>query len=143
MPLSTIFGQDIRSLALTRILISLFLIKDITEKMYFCEAFLSDTGTLSRELVYQRNPLIEILSPFLPHFWYGGANYQFYLSLVHLFFSICLLIGYHTRIMSCINYILFTSYFSLLSSSILHLHNNVSNSLHFFSSNHFHPLYHS
>ena len=53
MPLSTIFGQDIRSLALTRILISLFLIKDITEKMYFCEAFLSDTGTLSRELVYQ------------------------------------------------------------------------------------------
>ena len=109
MPLSTIFGQDIRSLALTRILISLFLIKDITEKMYFCEAFLSDTGTLSRELVYQRNPLIEILSPSLPHFWYGGANYQFYLSLVHLFFSICLLIGYHTRIMSCINYILFTS----------------------------------
>ena len=106
MPLSTIFGQDIRSLALTRILISLFLIKDITEKMYFCEAFLSDTGTLSRELVYQRNPLIEILSPSLPHFWYGGANYQFYLSLVHLFFSICLLIGYHTRIMSCINYIL-------------------------------------
>ena len=74
-----VFGQDIRSLALMRCLVAIFLIEDIVDKLWFCEEFLSD-AMLSRKLVFQRNPLIDYIGVFCHIF--GEAMCSFNISWV-------------------------------------------------------------
>src|SRR5690349_250313 len=89
--LEDVFGLDLRSLALMRIVLAILLLCDIAVRYSDLEAHYSDDGVL---------PLHTLLAYNLPlsvHLSDGSVGYQAVLFYLHGFAALALLLGWMTR----------------------------------------------
>jgi hypothetical protein len=101
-----IFSIDLRSLAVFRIAISLVLIYDTVKWFGVIEPFLSDFGVLTRAALldgYNSNFQVSL------HVISGQSFVMGLLLAVQLFFAFMLLVGYRTRIVSVLVWMLLAS----------------------------------
>lgn len=101
----TVFSIDLRSLALMRIMLALLILVDLVLRSRFMTLFYTDVGILPREKWVIVN-----------HKWYlslhaasGELWWQIILFIVAGLFAIGLLIGYRTRLMSILSWLLLIS----------------------------------
>lgn len=105
LKMGELFGADLRSLALFRILISVLIIGDLIFRLGDLDAFYSDSGVLPR---YAH---IEQFGSwfFCLHLMSGYAIVQAGLFLLSISFAVMLLLGYRTKAVTIILWILISS----------------------------------
>tara|TARA_R110002126_G_scaffold214719_7_gene360970 strand:+ start:2399 stop:4183 length:1785 start_codon:yes stop_codon:yes gene_type:complete len=103
--LTDIFGIDLRTLALFRILLASTILLDLLTRSYDLTAHYTDFGVLPR------NVLIDYLSPSTVslHLINGTMPFQAALFLLAGIIAIFLLIGWHTKIMVVLSWLLMLS----------------------------------
>ena len=101
----TVFSIDLRSLALLRMSLAVLILLDLILRSRQMSLFYTDSGLLPREKWLEVN-----------HKWYfslhgasGDLWWQVVLFIAAGFFALCLLIGYRTRLMSVLSWILLAS----------------------------------
>ena len=101
----TIFSIDLRSLALMRVILALLILLDLLLRSQAMSLFYTDSGVLPRSKWLQVN-----------HEWYfslhaasGELWWQAALFILAAVFAIGLLIGYRTRLMNILSWLLFAS----------------------------------
>ncbi len=94
--LALVFGIDLRSMALFRICLSLFILLDLAHRSRDLTAHYTWAGVIPRELILETRGIVAYL---LPHF-YAGAHgaLQAGCFLLHALVAVALLVGYRTRI---------------------------------------------
>lgn len=102
------FSVDLRSLALMRIGVGAVLLIDLLFRLQYVNIFYSDTGLLSRSTAIAKlNPQLISL-----HLANGSEYFQFFLIFLQIAISLCLIVGYKTRIVTFLSWILYISLFS-------------------------------
>lgn len=101
-----LFGIDLRSLALFRILAALIIIGDLIQRMFDLETFYSDLGLLPRSIEITQYMNINHISL---HLISGNVFVQGVLFLIALVFATLLLVGYKTRLATFITWFLLLS----------------------------------
>jgi hypothetical protein len=106
--LAQLFGADLRSLALLRVAIALVVLIDITARATDLRAHYTDAGVL------QRSDLLEVFSflhawPPCIHLMGGSVWSQVLFFALHAAFAIALLVGYRTRLATCLVWLMTTS----------------------------------
>jgi predicted DCC family thiol-disulfide oxidoreductase YuxK len=103
--LTDIFGIDLRTLALFRILLAGTILLDLLTRSYDLTAHYTDFGVLSR------NVLLDYLSPstFSLHLMNGTMPFQAGLFLLAAIIAIFLAIGWHTKVMTILSWLLMLS----------------------------------
>ena len=109
--LENLFGIDLRSLALFRILLGILLLIYLTGLAFDLREFYTDDGILPRSLVLQFYPFHWRVSA---HLMSGSLFFQAFLFLSHAVLAILLILGWRTR------WVTFLSWFLLMS---LHVRN--------------------
>lgn len=108
--ITQVFGLDLRSVALFRVLYAVVLICEIIGKMEPGElsAFYTDDGVFPRELFFDSsNPYALQL-----HAMSGRISFQYFLLVLHLAVACCLLVGYYTKTAAVANFLLYSSLWS-------------------------------
>jgi hypothetical protein len=103
-----VFGLDLRSLALLRILLALLVLWDLAGRIPDLLAFYTDDGVLPRSLFYNYNQLVDV-GPISIHLFFGSFYWQFILILVATVFALLMLVGWHTRLVTFISWFLLIS----------------------------------
>lgn len=103
--LTDIFGIDLRTLALFRILLAGTILLDLLTRSYDLTAHYTDFGVLPR------NVLLDYLSPstFSLHLMNGTMPFQAGLFLLAAIIAIFLAIGWHTKVMTILSWLLMLS----------------------------------
>lgn len=103
----TVFGIDLRSLALLRVGLGLVLLYDLGSRAQWLRAHYTDSGVLSRGA---------LLSDTSSDWWrwslhlIGGDTFtQVLLFAVAMLFALCFLVGYRTRLVTIISWVLLIS----------------------------------
>ena len=101
----TVFGIDLRTLALFRICLGLWLIADLVNRADNLVAHYTDFG------VFPRAAAVEYLSPWRLsiHLINGSATFQALLFVVAGLFALSLVVGYRTRIVTAVSWFLLLS----------------------------------
>jgi hypothetical protein len=101
-----VFGADLRSLALFRIVLALLVLADLANRATDLSAHYTDAGVLPRTVLVQ-----EVLSPwaFSLNLMNGQAFFQALLFCVAAVAALGLLVGYRTRLMTVVVWILLLS----------------------------------
>lgn len=104
--LRTAFAMDTRSLALARVWIALAILADLEQKSRFLQAFYTDQGLLPRSAL-----ATQFYQPyfFSLHMASGEAWFQIALFLFAALCALGLLLGYKTRLMTFVSWILLIS----------------------------------
>src|SRR5690349_13611595 len=100
-----VFGLDLRSLALFRIAVSLFILYDLASRTFDLTAHYTDAGTVPRAWAFQyfaAGPIYRLWNPayLSVHFLTGSAAGTALLFLINGIAAIALLVGYRTRLMT-------------------------------------------
>jgi len=103
--LKTVFSLDLRSLALLRVLLALMLLWDLALRSTNLQAFYTDRGVLPREFLHH----IAQNWHWSLHAASGDLWWQILLFVVAALAAIALLMGYHTRTMAFISFVLLAS----------------------------------
>lgn len=103
--LETLFGIDLRSLALFRIGVAAAILGDLLARFPDLRAFYTDEGVLPREVLWKSAPLWK----FSPQFLAGSATFQICLFLLMGGFALALLLGFRTRLATFACWFLLTS----------------------------------
>ncbi|MBA3722983.1 MAG: HTTM domain-containing protein [Parachlamydiaceae bacterium] len=101
-----LFGIDIRSLALFRIGLSLVLLRDLIIRFQDITAHYSDMGLLPRDMLIEKVSEAWHVSLHLAN---GTPEFQYVLFILSLILVVALLIGYQTRIVTILVWILVAS----------------------------------
>jgi hypothetical protein len=103
--LGEVFGLDLRSMALFRILLGLLVIADIAGRVPNFRAHFTDEGVLPRELV------ISSMSEWRWSLFLMNGSVQFQVALFAITWiaAICIIVGYRTRLMLFIAWVLIMS----------------------------------
>ena len=108
-----IFGIDTRSLALFRVGLALLIITDLLLRARDLGAHYTDLGVLPREVlaaeVGSRMAWAPVLLKLNPHFLFGGAGGQAVLFVVAGLVAVLLLVGWRTRWVTIVSWVLLTS----------------------------------
>ena len=101
-----IFGADLRSLATFRIVLALLVLSDLTNRATDLPAHYTDAGIMPRTVLVER-----VLSPwaFSLDLMNGGALFQALLFAVAALAAFGMLVGYRTRLMTFIVWVLLLS----------------------------------
>ncbi|MDY6782678.1 MAG: hypothetical protein SW833_09065 [Cyanobacteriota bacterium] len=104
--LKTIFGLDLRSLAVFRIGLALAVIAEVVTRSRALEAHYTDSGVLPRTVLID-----QLLRPWYwsIHLISGQPAVQAFLFLLAIGLAICLLVGYHTRLVTIATWALIIS----------------------------------
>lgn len=100
------FGLSLKSLSFFRVLIAISLISDYINRSFDIKAFYTDSGVLPRNLLFQ---LTGISQTFSLHLMADGVWFQMLLFTIGIAVAIALLLGYKTRTMTIISWILLVS----------------------------------
>ncbi|KYR01403.1 hypothetical protein DLAC_01993 [Tieghemostelium lacteum] len=93
------FGMDLRSVALFRIVMALCVIGDIIERLTDLKMHYTEEGIIPRHLIITKYSS----NLFFPIQLVNQSYYfQLFLFLIHLVFGVMLLIGYRTRLFACL-----------------------------------------
>ena len=105
MGFKTLFGCDLRTLALFRVSLALVLLADLINRSWFLTAHYTDAGVLPR------NELIDWSSPwrFSLHLLNGTTFFQALMFAIAILFALALLVGYRTRLATIVSWILIVS----------------------------------
>lgn len=103
--LEEVFGADVRSLALFRIILGLLVFFDLLKRFYVLEDLYSDTGAFPREAAVQFHSEWFFCLNFLN----GTKEFQILLLCVGIIFAFCLMLGYKTKLSTTILWILIIS----------------------------------
>jgi hypothetical protein len=100
-----VFGLDLRSLALFRIAVSLFILYDLASRAFDLTAHYTDSGAVSRAWAFQyfaAGPIYRLWNPayLSVHFLTGSTLGTALLFLINGIAAIGLLVGYRTRLMT-------------------------------------------
>src|SRR5436853_608469 len=111
---SRIFGLDLRSLALYRIGISLFVLYDLTSRLFDLTAHYTDLGTMPRVFAaayFKAHSIYTAWSPapFSLHMAVGSAWGTTLIFVIHAIAAVALLLGFRTRLMTLIVWYLLSS----------------------------------
>ena len=100
-----IFGADLRSLAMLRIVLALTVIVDLASRATNLAVHYSDGGILPRRIQ------VDMLSPwsFSVNFVNGTAEFQWVLFCIAVLAAVAMLVGYQTRLMVIIVWVFVTS----------------------------------
>ncbi len=101
-----LFGIDLRSLALFRILTALIVIGDLIQRIFDLETFYSDLGILPRSIEITQYMNINHISL---HLISGNIFVQGVLFFISLIFAFALLIGFKTRLAAFMTWVLLLS----------------------------------
>ncbi len=101
-----LFSVDLRSLALTRIAAALLVLVDLIWRASSLAAFYSDNGLLPRSALYEKFTNSWLLSL---HLMNGRTEVQALLFVVSGILALLLLVGYRTRSVSFLTWLLFVS----------------------------------
>lgn len=104
--ISTLFGIDLRSLALFRICLGLLLVLDMCVRSLSIEAHYTDMGVLPRSLLFYDHGYRMY---WCVHCFSGRWEWQALLLFIQGLFGLALLVGYRTRIVTIISWYLLTS----------------------------------
>jgi hypothetical protein len=101
-----IFGADLRSLATFRIVLALLVLADLANRATDLSAHYTDAGIMPRTVLVE-----QVLSPwaFSLHLMNGGALFQALLFGVAAFAALGMLVGYRTRLMTFVVWLLLLS----------------------------------
>jgi hypothetical protein len=102
-----LFGLDLRSLALLRVLLAVLLLWDLGERLFDLRVFYTDDGVWPPELFARK---LVPPGPISIHFVSGSLLWQGLLVAVAMAVALLLLVGWHTRLMT------FLSWFLLISA---------------------------
>lgn len=103
---SQIFSLDLRSLALFRVALGAMLLIDLAFRCMDVVAHLTDSGVLSRGLLWQ---LLETKWRFSLYFIEGSPAWSFFLFGFSAFSAACFLLGWKTRFFNLLSWILLIS----------------------------------
>jgi hypothetical protein len=92
----SLFGIDLRSLALLRIGIACYLLRDLWDRFPDITAFYTDAGAFPREALYRLEKHDSWPYPSL-HALGGSYNWEVLLFAVQAFINLGYLLGYRTR----------------------------------------------
>jgi predicted DCC family thiol-disulfide oxidoreductase YuxK len=105
--LDTLFGIDLRSLAIFRICIAIFILIDLLQRSTSLQAFYTDAGAVPRDIVRHGEWYpAELVSL---HVLSGSLWFQALMFLVAGAFAVALLVGYRTQTATIVSYILLIS----------------------------------
>lgn len=108
--LDRLFGIDLRSIALLRIGIGLYLLWDLADRARFLEAHYTDAGTFPREAnvaLWSGGEYWERLWAFASlHMLSGDLVWQGFLFLLTAVCAFCLMIGYRARLFAALCWLL-------------------------------------
>jgi predicted DCC family thiol-disulfide oxidoreductase YuxK len=104
--LLALFAIDLRTLALTRIVMAAILLVELITRLPDLKAFYSDEGVAPRVPVYQILPNSWFVSL---HFLSGRVEVEAVMFVIAGIFGLLLLLGYKTRLMSFLSWLLFSS----------------------------------
>lgn len=105
--MTELFGMDVRSIGLFRILFALIFFYDTFDRWTNLTAHYTDFGGFPRSVAYAMSPNNQLwLSPY---FYSGSAWWVNFLFTLNIIFIFGLLIGYRTRAMVCINWFFMVS----------------------------------
>ena len=105
LKMEELFGADIRSLALFRIVISLLLMVDLAVRMSDLREHYSDDGVCPRSLAVHLNDKWF----FSFHFLNGSTEAQAVLFIIQFILAICMLFGYRTRLATFLSWLFLLS----------------------------------
>lgn len=103
---SQIFSLDLRSLALFRVALGTMLLLDLALRCFDVVAHVTDSGVLSRELLWQ---LLETKWRFSLYFVSGTPAWSFFLFGLSALSALCFLLGWKTRFFNILSWILLVS----------------------------------
>jgi hypothetical protein len=104
--LEDIFGIDIRALVAFRISMGLLIICDLLVRAQDVVAHYSDFGVLPRNVLLEK---FEIPWHFSFYYMSGAAYFQYLVMAVAIGFALCMAIGYRTRLMTFLSWIMLIS----------------------------------
>lgn len=104
--LEELFGIDVRTLALIRVLFAVILLFDIGIRMADLSAHYTDAGILPREALILQSPASWYVSI---HMLSGIWQVQAFLFVIQIVFALMLLIGYRTRLATIISWLMLMS----------------------------------
>src|SRR6185503_10652706 len=112
--LTKVFGLDLRSLALFRIGISLFVLYDLISRLFDLTAHYTDLGTMPRIFAaayFKANSIYTAWdpAPLSLHMYAGSTWGTTLLFVIHAIAAIALLLGFRTRLMTIIVWYLLSS----------------------------------
>ena len=104
-PFKTIFGNDLRTLALFRICVGSLIVYDLLNRGQYLYDHYSDQGVLPRA------DLLQHITPerFSVHMISGSVGFQAFLFAIAIIVGIALIIGYRTRTVTIISWVLLAS----------------------------------
>ncbi|KYR02173.1 hypothetical protein DLAC_00987 [Tieghemostelium lacteum] len=103
LKMQQMFGMDLRSIALFRMIMALCVIGDILERMTDLKVMYTDHGVMPRHLVLSRYSSNFFFMIHLANYsWYGA----FFLFSLHIGFAFMMLIGYRTRTASFLTWVM-------------------------------------
>ena len=103
MKLKELFGIDLRSLALFRICLGLIILIDLLTRLPDLNTFYTDAGLLPRAALVGQPQLISA------HLMNGTVWFQAVLFLIQGVCAVGLLVGYRTRLMTWLSWVLMVS----------------------------------
>tara|TARA_B100001939_G_scaffold306632_2_gene286273 strand:- start:2200 stop:3978 length:1779 start_codon:yes stop_codon:yes gene_type:complete len=103
--ITTLFGIDLRTLALFRIALGLVLLCDLLNLFPYLDAFYSDQGILPRDAAMDRLPP----QKFSFHLFNGTVTYQALLFTGQAILALALIIGYRTRLVTILSWVFYIS----------------------------------
>lgn len=101
------FGLDYRSLALFRFSLGLMIAVDLIERMGHINAHYTDRGIIRRTLVLDDE--VDSGLGIMIHALNGSYLFQLCLFIFHIIIALLFSIGYYTKIMSFLNWIMYVS----------------------------------
>jgi hypothetical protein len=105
---ASLFSVDLRSLALLRIGIAWYLLRDLGDRFPDIVTFYTDAGAFPREALYRLERHDAWPYPSL-HALSGEYGWELFLFAVQAFINLSYLIGYRTRLMGILSWILLIS----------------------------------
>ena len=111
------FGIDLRSLALFRVALGIFILADLAVRAADLAVFYTDSGVLPRGVLIDHFksfwnfsvPLIDFSYNVSIHLASGNVWFQAALFLIAAFFAVMLIFGFHTRTAVCVSWFLLVS----------------------------------
>jgi hypothetical protein len=103
-----LFGVDLRSLALLRIGVALYLLHDLWDRAPDIQAFYTDHGAFPREALYLLEKHDAWPYPSL-HAFSGEFGWVVFLFALQAFINLCYLFGYRTRLAGILSWIFLLS----------------------------------
>ncbi|MFB6282391.1 MAG: HTTM domain-containing protein [Halobacteria archaeon] len=96
--------MDVRALAVFRISFGVLLMADVLIRLDDLRVFYTDSGVLPRDTLfrYSSHPLVA----YVPHSWSGEPVFQYLLFAITGFFAVLLILGYRTRVVTVVSFLL-------------------------------------